>query len=118
MHVWLIALSALAIGAGAADQPALPDQGAAPPSSNPNMGDGSGAGPAGTIGDPNGAGQGAAAQSPGPEPVAVDQPASNGPRLSKSDEIVLKSCLSMPRESMTGVAKCRALIVRYPDLFK
>jgi hypothetical protein len=118
IHILLIGLSAMAVAGGAVAQPALPDQGAAPPGSNPNMGDGTGAGPAGSIGDPNGAGPGAAAPAPDPGPVVVDQPATKGPPLSKSDAIVLKSCLALPRESMSGMAKCRALMVRNPDLFK
>jgi hypothetical protein len=118
MHILLIGLSAVALAGAAMAQPALPDQGAAPPSSNPNMGDGAGAGPAGSIGDPNGAGPGAAAPSPGPVTTIVDRPPSTGTTLSKSDALVLKSCLAMPREKMSGVARCRALMTKNPDLFK
>ncbi len=118
MHVLVIGLSAAALAGAALAQPALPDQGAAPPSSNPNMGDGVGSGPAGSIGDPNGSGPGAAAPSPGPAPMIVERPSAAAPTLSKSDAIVLKSCLAMPRERMSGVAKCRALMTRNPDLFK
>ena len=119
-HMLSIGLAALAIAGGALAQPALPDQGSAPPSSNPNMGDGTGAGPAGSIGDPNGPGPGAAAPKldPRPLPPIPERTVSGRPTLSKSDAVVLKSCLAMPRERMDGVARCRALMIRNPDLFK
>ena len=74
MHILLIGLSVVALAGAAMSQPALPDQGAAPPSSNSNMGDGVGAGPAGSIGDPNGSGPGSAAPSPAPAPMTVERP--------------------------------------------
>jgi hypothetical protein len=85
LHSLLIALSSVAFAGGVIAQPALPDQGAAPPSSNPNMGDGTGAGPAGSIGDPNGTGPGAAAPGPVPAPAIIDHAEPKGPPLSKSD---------------------------------
>jgi hypothetical protein len=118
MRILLIGLSVVALAGGAIAQPALPDQGAAPPGSNPNMGDGTGAGPAGSIGDPNGAGPGAATPNTAPIPDTVDRPTPVRAKLSKSEASVLKSCLAMPRERMSGVAKCRALMISNPDLFK
>lgn len=118
MHILLIGLSAAALGGAAIAQPTLPDQGAAPPARNPNMGDGVGAGPAGIIGDPNGPGPGAAAPGNGPVNTTVERPPATGTSLSKSDALVLKTCLAMPRESMSGVAKCRSLMTTHPDLFK
>jgi hypothetical protein len=117
LHNLLIGLSAVAFAGSALAQPAQPDQGAAPPSSNPNMGDGTGAGPAGSIGDPNGSGPGSAAPAPDPGSRIVDQPVSNAPPLSKNDMLVLKSCHAMPRDRMSGVAKCRSLMTKSPDLF-
>lgn len=116
----IVGMSVVALAGVALAQPILPDQGAAPAASHPNMGDGAGAGPAGSIGDPNGAGPGAAAPShgPGSEPALADRAVQNGPTVSKSDAIVLKSCLAMPREKMSGIAICRALMIRQPDLFK
>jgi hypothetical protein len=103
---------------GVAAQNGPPDQGAAPLGSNPNMGDGTGAGPAGSIGDPNGTGPGAAAPAPGPGLTSFNRSAPVAPPLSRSDGIVLKACLGVPRDSMTALAKCRALMARRPDLFK
>ena len=79
------------------------------------MGDGTGAGPAGSIGDPNGVGPGAAA--PGSGPSVVDQPPPGGPTLSKGDAAILKSCLALPSGSMNGIAKCKALMAKHPEQF-
>jgi len=113
----MVTLSAVALSAGGVvAQVEAPDQGAAPPGSNSNMGDGTGAGPAGSIGDPNGVGPGAAAPDPGVS--VVDQPPPpGGPRLSRGDAAILKYCLAMPTGNMNGIAKCKALMAKHPELF-
>jgi len=115
-HSYLVGLAALALCCGPAiSQPANPDQGAAPAESNPNMGEGTGSGPAGTIGDPNGVGPGAAAPAPGPDVPPPDL--TRIPAISKVDMNTLRSCQALTRQAMMTVAKCRALMKTHPELF-
>jgi hypothetical protein len=115
-HILSVAFAAtIALYGIAGAQVAAPDQGAAPPGSNPNLGDGTGAGPAGSIGDPNGTGPGAAAPQPGPGDV--DPTAPNRPAISSGDRRLLKSCLAMPASPATASAQCRDLRTRHPELF-
>ena len=116
MQRLLVVLVIIALcGGGAVAQVPAPDQGAAPPTSNPNMGDGTGSGPAGSIGDPNGTGPGSAA--PESAPSIVDQPVSERPSISKGDMLALKACLAMSGATMTASAKCRTLRARNPEVF-
>jgi hypothetical protein len=111
---FLSALSLLMPVTGAAFSQPAPDQAAAPPGSNTNMGDGTGGGPSGSIGDPNGTGPGAASPSPPPNLVHTSAPPAT---LSKVDASTLNACLTMSHSEMTTTAKCNALMIRRPDLF-
>ena len=114
-RLFLGALSVSILMAGAAlSQSTAPDQTAAPPGGNSNMGDGTGGGPSGTIGDPNGLGPGSAARS---QPPNVAAPAANRPLVSKVDAVNVAACLAMPHRDMMSTSKCKALMSSRPELF-